>query len=308
MIEYTIQYDLHASAMNFFHKFRKKLIARFQVLFIRYTTDVFGRMSIFLISRCQYFTTVFYNLSIMWINIIIILYIILMVRRRDKNRVKVDHIHPQILQIIQFVPDSLNVSTIKLPDPHKCRTLIPVCNFHSRIPNVEILSVLHIIRWISIIETIHKNLIHDSTFGPFWNMKSWRNGKTAVLTYLFADSAFIIIAGQTTGLYLEPIMQWMNSKRNLCTVIIKIPVVVVIFHDYLFLVMAQINSIHVVFFGTETDRYRLSHFRLFRSYIIFCLVAEKCTWPKDRAHTKNVVLHLNQQFHFFPFQYCYLIR
>ena len=145
VIKHTVQNDLHPPTVYLFHKFCKKTVAGFQIFLICHTTDVFCCMGIILISRCQHFPTVFYNLSIVRINIIIILYIVLMIRRRYKNRIKIYHVHAQILQIIQLIPNSLDISPVKLPDSHKCRTLIPVLNLYCGVTDIEVLPVFHII-------------------------------------------------------------------------------------------------------------------------------------------------------------------
>ena len=50
----------------------------------------------------QQLSPVFHDLPYVRVNIIIILYIILMIGGRNKQRIKINHINPQILQIIHL--------------------------------------------------------------------------------------------------------------------------------------------------------------------------------------------------------------
>ena len=108
----------------------------------------------------------------MGINIIIVLRIIFMIWRRYKNRIQIQNFHAKILQIVQFIHDTLQIAAIKLTHAHRCRHFIPVTHLRHMLINICIFTVNNIICLIPIIKTIHKNLVHHGTFCPVRCMKS----------------------------------------------------------------------------------------------------------------------------------------
>ena len=177
MIKDTIQNNLHASAVDFLYKVCKKLIARLKVLFIDHPLDIFARMGIILIPLLQALSAIFYDDSIMRIYIVIILAVVLMIGRRYKDRIQIQYFYPQILQVIQLVPDSLNISSIKIPDVHRLRQPLPVGNFVDTLSDINIFPLFHIVGSISVAEAICVNLVHDRALCPVRRLKARRDAK-----------------------------------------------------------------------------------------------------------------------------------
>ena len=94
VVKYAVNNDLHASFVNFFHQLCKKFITGFQILFIRYPVHIPGCMCITLISLTEQFSLIRYNHTEMRVYIIVVLYIIFMIGRRYKQRVKVNNLYP----------------------------------------------------------------------------------------------------------------------------------------------------------------------------------------------------------------------
>ena len=113
MVKHAVQDHLHPPTVRFPDQPDQKLVARLQILFIRYPLNIFGRLRIIPASFRKHRTAVFYNFSIinylseMRVDIIIILDIIFMIRGRYENRIKINHIHAQLLQIVHFVQNAL---------------------------------------------------------------------------------------------------------------------------------------------------------------------------------------------------------
>lgn len=59
----------------------------------------------------------------------IILAVILVIRRGHKHRAQVEHFHLQALQIVEFVPDSLDVAAVKPVHIKDGKPLIPFSTF-----------------------------------------------------------------------------------------------------------------------------------------------------------------------------------
>ena len=74
----------------------------------------------------------------MRIDIIVVLDIVFMIRRRDKERIKVDCIYPKPLQIIHLIQNALQIAPVKLPDSHGPGVLIPTFSMYSLVADVLI--------------------------------------------------------------------------------------------------------------------------------------------------------------------------
>ena len=103
MIEYTIQNHTHSTLMHLFYQFDKQLITCLKIADISCALLILCRMDIILCTCRKYFSVIHNNLSIMRIYVIIILNIILMIRRRNKQRIEVNNFNSKILQIIQLI-------------------------------------------------------------------------------------------------------------------------------------------------------------------------------------------------------------
>ena len=157
----------------------------------------------------------------MGIHILIILNIVLVITWRNKNRVQINNIHSQILQIIQFVHNSLQVTAIKLPHTHYCRNFSPVSYPGSHIANIKILTILHIISRIPITEAIHKNLVHNSTLRPLGCIIIRINLKLQTLLRVHGNTLIIIITGHPSVCDLKMVADNLLSHNNRSLIIIK---------------------------------------------------------------------------------------
>ena len=126
---------------------------------------------------------------------VIVLTVILVVAWGNKHRIQINHIHPKLLQIIQFIHDSLKIAAVKFPDTHNCRNFSPVIHFHGNIPNIGVFSGFHIIGRISVIKTIHINLVHDRTLQPFRHMIIRIDLKFCPFLMPGTDTVCIVITG-----------------------------------------------------------------------------------------------------------------
>ena len=194
VIKNTIQNNLHSSAVNLFHQLDEQFIAGFQIFPAGHSLNIAACMAVIRISRPQQFSILFHNLPIMGIYIVIILDIILMIGRRYKNRVQIDHFYPQILKIVQFVHDPFQISPIKIIYIHVIWQFFPVLYPVTLAVNIIILSCQHIIKGITVAESIHKNLIHHRSLCPVRRLKSGNDTKRILFLQFSGNSQFVIIA------------------------------------------------------------------------------------------------------------------
>ena len=119
MIKHTIQNDLHATLMSLRHHLCKKLIAGFEIFLIGHAVNISGCFTILpLIVDARSSPSSLDNFSNMRINVVIILNIIFVIGRRNKQGIKINNINAQILQIIHLVKNTLQITAVKFTDPH----------------------------------------------------------------------------------------------------------------------------------------------------------------------------------------------
>ena len=184
VVKYAIYNNFHPTLVNLFNKLCKINIACLQISSVCNSVNISCRMSIVMVTRCKNFSFIRDYHCNMWIYIIIILYIIFMIRRRYKQRIKVNNIYSEIFKIIQLIPYALQISTVEFPDTHRFRILIPILYFIDMLSYIIIFIIKYIVLWSSISKSIHKYLVHDSTLSPRRNLVSRYYTKIIILVKL----------------------------------------------------------------------------------------------------------------------------
>ena len=100
------QDNLHAAAVDLLHQRGKILVACLQIFLLRDAADIPRRLFIVLLALRQTFPLVPADHAEMRIDIVIVLDIVFMIGRRYKNRVQIDNLYTQILQVVQLFPDT----------------------------------------------------------------------------------------------------------------------------------------------------------------------------------------------------------
>ena len=199
MVKYTVQDYTHAALMNLLHKLCEQLVAGLQIRLICHTHNILAGFLIDLAALRQTFSAILDDLSKMRIYIIVILNIIFMIGWRNKNRIQINDIHAKSLQIIKLIHNTLQITTIEAADIHIVRILKPVLDLARAFPDIAVLVVLDIIGRISIVETIHENLIEHSTSRPFRNRESRRNLEIIIWIQILLCAKLVIIADNIPG-------------------------------------------------------------------------------------------------------------
>ena len=146
MIEHPIQYDLHPSFVDLLYYMGEKCVACFQIRFSGSTNLIFCRLTVIRTALRQNISSVFHDLRQMGINVIIVLNIVFVIGRGHKQRIKVDHFHSKLFQIIQFIQHPLQIAPIKLPDRHRLRRLlVPVFDLLRSGAEIIVFSCYHVV-------------------------------------------------------------------------------------------------------------------------------------------------------------------
>ena len=108
----------------------------------------------------------------MGIDMFVVLTVVFMAGGRDENRVQVQYPDAQVLEIIQFIDNSLDVSAVEAAEIGIRGDSIPFRCVFGMADGVIIFIIHHIIGRIAIAEAIHEDLVLHGTFCPVRHMKA----------------------------------------------------------------------------------------------------------------------------------------
>ena len=275
VIKHTVQNNFHTPAVNLFHKSGKKSIAGLQILFVHHPLNIFAGMEIIIVSLRKTFSAVLHNHAIVRIYIVVILNIIFMIGRRYKDWIQIQNIHTQLLQIIQLIPYSLNISSIKCAHIHTIRTFIPIRHLMYAFVNINIFPVFHIIGCIPVAEPICKDLVHNSAFCPIRRFKARHNPERIVFLQILRHAQTVIKASLVACTDFKIITDRAVQRRNCISIIVKSSLCICFFHTDLVASADKKHIIHIIYRCPELNSYLLSQLRLKRCLIICAFIAEK---------------------------------
>ena len=290
VIEHAIQNDSHVSAVCLCHHLSKQLVAGFQIRLVSHTVDVTGSKTVLPLSVGKQIPFITDNLSNMGINIIIILNIVFVVGRGDKQRIKINHLNSQILQVVHLIQHTLQVSAVELTDIHLCGITSPVLYAVYRFSDVAIFIGQHIIGRISITETIRIDLVHDRSLGPVGGVETGNDNEIIIFINFLHQAPHIKDAGNSAGLHLKIIRYLLIIQTHYVGIIVKIIFALHTYHKMLLSAAYQEHSVHIISGGPEADRHFGKTGRLFRNHIFRTGICKKCSPVKYRSHGRNVLL------------------
>ena len=221
MIKHTVYDHPHSPPVKLFHKFCKKRVAGCKIFRRCAAESVTGRILIRYSSLGNSLSSITDNHAKVRINMLIILAVILVIRWGHKKWIEINHLNPQILQIIQLIPDTLQISSVKFSHIHCLRAGIPVFHLLHRTSNINIFVIRHIIVRISIAEAVNVNLIHNRTLGPLRRMKARSNAEGMTSFGIRIRSQSVIKADLTILFCLKIIIKGVLPCCYLNFIIIK---------------------------------------------------------------------------------------
>ena len=108
----------------------------------------------------------------MRVDVLVVLGVVLVVRGRDKERIKVDDLDPEILQIGKLFPHAVQIAAVKIADIEGRGLLVPIFDVLHRKADVDVLIRVHIVFRAAVSEAVHKNLVHDCALCPLRRPKT----------------------------------------------------------------------------------------------------------------------------------------
>ena len=198
----------------------------------------------------------------MRINVVIILDVITMVGGRDEQRVEINHVNPQFLQIIHLIQHALQISAIEITHIHLRRIAVPILHAHGLIPDISIFPGKHIIGRIPIAEAIHHDLVHHRTLGPIRRGKSGNDRQIIMLFRLLHHSPDIIITSGLSGLNLKIISDLLIIQLMSMFIIVKKRIRRDLKHQILLSIAHKKDPIQIILLGAEP----YCHFTVWRRF------------------------------------------
>ncbi len=144
-----------------------------------------------------------------------------MIRRRHEERVKINHIDTQILQVIHFIQNSLQIPSVKFTNSHGVRIFIPILYLHRISANISVFIRQHIVFGISIIKTVYVYLVHHGSLCPFRRFVTRYQPEIAFPDRFLLYTAVIEIATHLSRIYFKIIMDLPALQLYLLAIIIK---------------------------------------------------------------------------------------
>ena len=221
VIKNSVQNHLHPTSVQLFYQSYKKLIAGLKIIQSCHTVDIACGTDIILFPIPHQFSFITDDLSEMRVNIIVILNIILVVGRGDKKGIKINHLHPQVLKVIQLVHHALEVTAVKFPHTHVRRYFVPILHLMGWFPYINIFFIQHIISLVPIAKTVCKNLVHDGAFCPIRCGKSRRDTKRLALLQVSGYTTFVVKTSCLSVLYLKIIVDRLRTGFDLDHIIVE---------------------------------------------------------------------------------------
>ena len=221
VVEHTVQDHLHPPLVHLFHQPDEKFIAGFQIPDVSGSLLIFLRADIVIGAFRKRIPAVLHDPPIMRIDVIIVLYVIFMIGRRYKKRVKIDHFDAKVLQVIQLIHDSLKISPVEVSDIHRSRNLIPVTDLRAGRSDVDIFSILYVICRIPVIKAVHKDLVHHGPFRPCRCREAGNNNERVIVLPVIRDPAAVEITDLLAFLDLKRILERLCPQLAFDLIVVK---------------------------------------------------------------------------------------
>ena len=172
VVEHAVQDDAHAAAVKFLAEGGEERVALFQVFHAGDAADILRRVAVMLFPGLHDMIHIVGDDAEMRINMLVILAVVFVAGRGDKDRVQVEDLNPQVLKIIQLVQDALQVAAVEGADVGIRGGRVPVGNMLGMADGVIIFIVHHVVGGVAVAEAVRKDLVLDGTLSPARHMEA----------------------------------------------------------------------------------------------------------------------------------------
>ncbi len=229
----------------------------------------------------------------MGVNVIVVLNIVLMIGRGNKQRIKINNLNTQILQIVHLVHNTLQVAAVKISDVHCRRITVPVVHMLHFLIDVLVLVVLDIIGGVAVAETVHINLVHYRTLRPLRRLEAGNDNEVIIVVAVLMQTASgIVITHNPADIDFKTVGQFFVFKLHFNAVKIEALIRPFLGHENSFTSADKKDTVNIIFCRTETDGYQIVRAGLRGSHIVLSGIAEQRFFVQYRPHGCNIQLIL----------------
>ena len=139
VVEHPVKNHPHPPLMDFLHKPGKERIAGFQILLARAALHIAVSLPVIRGIRPDQAASVLLDSGKMGIDVLVILAVVLMVGGGYKYRIQIYGLHSQPLDVVQLIPYSLQIPSVKVAHIHGSRVPVPFRDLLNRTADVDIL-------------------------------------------------------------------------------------------------------------------------------------------------------------------------
>ena len=188
VIEHPVYNYAHSACVNFLYEVGKIFVALFEVDFRSYALYIFGRVAVVVFPVLHTVVHIFLDNREVRVDMVVILSIVFMVGGRNEQRIEINSLYAQILQIVEFFSDPLQIAAVETADVEFVGIFIPL-GYALRVPaRVVIFVVLHVVRGVAVAETVGENLIENGALSPVGNLEA-RHERKVVFGLNVLDAA-----------------------------------------------------------------------------------------------------------------------
>ena len=103
----------------------------------------------------------------MRVYIVVVLRVVLVVRRRNEQRIKINNFHAEALDVVEFLSHSLQVAAVKTAHVQFVGELIPLPHAFRVPARIKVLVILNVVIGVSVAKPVGEYLIIQRTARPF---------------------------------------------------------------------------------------------------------------------------------------------
>ncbi len=197
-----------------------------------------------------------------------------MIGRRYKDRVEIEHFHPEILQIRELIQNTLQVSAVKSGHVIGFRQTVPVLHTLRMASGICIFIGQYIICPVTVAETVREYLIHHCAVGPAWHIKRRIHIEFTPVAAHIAETKLIKHAHAVVPSNLKMVAHTCIMAENMGYIIIEKGVGKIKLHPDKLRIRSEIIAAVGVFDRTEPDFGVPPIFCLFKRAVKRCSVRE----------------------------------
>ena len=246
VIENTVQQHTYAALVHLLHEMDEEFVAGLQIFLADHALNILRCLGIIQLAWRKQVAAILFDHCIVGIDIVVILTIVLVIGRGHEYRVHVNDLDAQILQIIQFIQDALQIAAVEPAHVHVLRRFAPVLYLFHLLVDIAVFSCQHIIGGIAVAEAIHVDLVHDRALGPVRRSEARNDAERIAVLQIIGDAQLIIKKPLLIGTDFKIIIDGVSSYFNVNLIIIKAAPGTDLCHRIPFFTANKIYSFYII--------------------------------------------------------------